>query len=86
MGCIAENINISAIKATESGFVVTESRVSNLETAKCNADYEYLYHDITLDLNGRILKNDSTHEYDSEELKRRYDSDDMLWNIYSMFM
>ena len=73
---IAKNINISAIKATESGFVVTESRVSNLETAKCNADYEYLYHDITLDLDGRILKNDSTHEYDQEELKRRYDSDD----------
>lgn len=72
----AENINISAIKATESGFVVTESRVSNFETAKCNADYEYLFHDITLDLDGRILKNDSTHEYDLEELERRYDSDD----------
>ncbi|MCQ2329160.1 MAG: hypothetical protein MJZ93_01210 [Paludibacteraceae bacterium] len=57
---------------------MTESRVSNSETAKCNADYEYLYHDITLDLDGRILKNDSIHEYDSEELKRRYDSDDLF--------
>lgn len=66
------------IKATESGFVVTESRVSNSETAKCNADYEYLYHDITLDFNGRILKNDSTHEYDFEELKRRYNSDELF--------
>lgn len=75
---IAKNINISAIKATESGFIVTESRVSNTETAKCNADYEYLFHDITLDLNGRILKNDSIHEYDSEELKRRCDSDDIF--------
>ena len=28
---MAENVNISAIKTTESGFVVTESRVSNIE-------------------------------------------------------
>lgn len=28
--------------------------------------------------NLNVLNNDSTHEYDSEELKRRYDSDDIF--------
>jgi len=69
--------DIEAIKATETGFVVVKSRVTNYDTATCIADYNHLFHDVTIDFDGRVVKDDSANEYDYDELHRRYNPDSM---------
>jgi len=76
---------VEAIRATETGFVVAKSRVSNYDTAKCIADYEYAFHDITIDFDGRVVKNDSVNEYDFDELHRRYNSDSVCLVLSQLF-
>jgi len=66
-----------AIRATKSGYVVSESRISNLDENPCCAEYEFAFHDIVIDMNGNVLKNDSTHEYDLDALERRFNSNDV---------
>lgn len=72
---LAQDYCVIALRATDSTFVISDCRIINEEEATCCALLRYLYHDVTIGTAGDVICNDSTHEYDMEQLQDRFECD-----------
>lgn len=61
----------AGIAATKTGFTVCQARLTNGETAKCNADMYYAMHDEQLDWSGKVTAV-SKKEYDYQSMDDKY--------------
>lgn len=65
-------LECAAIAVNEPyGFVVSQARLTNRETATCTADEIWVMHDEFIDWNGNVTRVD-TAEYDYETMNKKY--------------
>lgn len=62
----------AAITATSQGFVYAACRLTNESIAQCTADEIWVMHDVVIDWDGRLLKDDKHREYAYNAMERKY--------------